>query len=97
VRNGFPKLKISARCVPCVLSGRVMVCSPTSTRQLTPREGPEPSCRSDDVQYICNVQPVVPFRLTEVPAIGYTVPYAIGNILLTAWGPAFGALMSRTG
>jgi len=38
-----------------------------------------------------------PFRLTEVPAIGYTVPYAIGNILLTAWGPVLVALMSRTG
>jgi putative transport protein len=24
---------------------------------------------------------------SRVPAIGYTVPYAIGNILLTAWGP----------
>jgi putative transport protein len=24
---------------------------------------------------------------SKLPAIGYTVPYAIGNILLTAWGP----------
>jgi putative transport protein len=24
---------------------------------------------------------------SQLPAIGYTVPYAIGNILLTAWGP----------
>jgi putative transport protein len=34
---------------------------------------------------------------SKVPAIGYTVPYAIGNILLTAWGPVLVALMSRTG
>ena len=32
---------------------------------------------------------------SKVPAIGYTVPYAIGNILLTAWGPVLVALMSR--
>jgi putative transport protein len=31
---------------------------------------------------------------SKVPAIGYTVPYAIGNILLTAWGPVLVALMS---
>jgi putative transport protein len=31
---------------------------------------------------------------SKVPAIGYTVPYAIGNILLTAWGPVLIALMS---
>ena len=24
---------------------------------------------------------------SKAPALGYTVPYAIGNILLTAWGP----------
>jgi putative transport protein len=24
---------------------------------------------------------------SKLPALGYTVPYAIGNILLTAWGP----------
>ena len=29
-----------------------------------------------------------------MPAIGYTVPYAIGNILLTAWGPVLVALMA---
>ena len=34
---------------------------------------------------------------SKVPAIGYTVPYAIGNILLTAWGPVLVALMSRGG
>lgn len=28
------------------------------------------------------------------PALGYTVPYAIGNILLTAWGPILVALMT---
>jgi putative transport protein len=31
---------------------------------------------------------------SKVPALGYTVPYAIGNILLTAWGPVLIALMS---
>ena len=34
---------------------------------------------------------------SKVPAIGYTVPYAIGNIFLTAWGPVLVALMSRAG
>jgi putative transport protein len=24
---------------------------------------------------------------SKTPVLGYTVPYAIGNILLTAWGP----------
>ena len=24
---------------------------------------------------------------SQVPVLGYTVPYALGNILLTAWGP----------
>jgi putative transport protein len=31
---------------------------------------------------------------SSVPALGYTVPYAIGNILLTAWGPILVAMMS---
>jgi len=31
---------------------------------------------------------------SSVPALGYTVPYAVGNILLTAWGPVLVALMS---
>jgi len=31
---------------------------------------------------------------SSVPALGYTVPYAIGNILLTAWGPVLVGLMS---
>ena len=31
---------------------------------------------------------------SSVPAFGYTVPYAIGNILLTAWGPVLVAMMS---
>jgi putative transport protein len=30
---------------------------------------------------------------SKVAALGYTVPYAVGNILLTAWGPAIVALM----
>jgi putative transport protein len=32
---------------------------------------------------------------SSVPALGYTVPYAIGNILLTAWGPVIVVLMSH--
>jgi putative transport protein len=31
---------------------------------------------------------------SSVPALGYTVPYAIGNILLTAWGPIIVAMMT---
>jgi putative transport protein len=31
---------------------------------------------------------------SSVPALGYTVPYAVGNILLTAWGPVIVALMT---
>lgn len=31
---------------------------------------------------------------STVPAVGYTVPYAIGNIVLTAWGPVLVGLMS---
>jgi putative transport protein len=31
---------------------------------------------------------------SNVPALGYTVPYAIGNIVLTAWGPVLVGLMS---
>jgi putative transport protein len=30
---------------------------------------------------------------SRIPVLGYTVPYAIGNILLTAWGPVIVALM----
>jgi putative transport protein len=30
---------------------------------------------------------------SKLPALGYTVPYAIGNILLTAWGPVIVAMM----
>ena len=33
---------------------------------------------------------------SNIPALGYTVPYAIGNILLTAWGPVLIALMSKS-
>jgi putative transport protein len=31
---------------------------------------------------------------SRLPVLGYTVPYAIGNILLTAWGPVIVALMA---
>jgi putative transport protein len=31
---------------------------------------------------------------SELPALGYTVTYAIGNIVLTAWGPVLLAMMS---
>jgi putative transport protein len=31
---------------------------------------------------------------SDIPALGYTVPYAIGNILLTAWGPILVAIMA---
>jgi putative transport protein len=31
---------------------------------------------------------------SKLPALGYTVPYAIGNIVLTAWGPVIVALLS---
>ena len=31
---------------------------------------------------------------SSIPALGYTVPYAIGNILLTAWGPIIVAMMT---
>jgi len=31
---------------------------------------------------------------SKLLALGYTVPYAIGNILLTAWGPVLVAMMA---
>jgi putative transport protein len=31
---------------------------------------------------------------SKLPALGYTVPYAIGNILLTAWGPVIVVMMA---
>ncbi len=31
---------------------------------------------------------------SKLPVLGYTVPYAVGNILLTAWGPVIVALMN---
>ena len=31
---------------------------------------------------------------SSIPALGYTVPYAIGNILLTAWGPVLVGMMT---
>jgi putative transport protein len=30
---------------------------------------------------------------SNIPSLGYTVPYAIGNIILTAWGPVLVGLM----
>jgi putative transport protein len=30
---------------------------------------------------------------SKLPVLGYTVPYAVGNILLTAWGPVIVAMM----
>jgi putative transport protein len=30
---------------------------------------------------------------SKLPVLGYTVPYAVGNILLTAWGPVIVFLM----
>ena len=30
---------------------------------------------------------------SKLPVLGYTIPYAVGNILLTAWGPIVVALM----
>ena len=31
---------------------------------------------------------------SKLPVLGYTVPYALGNILLTAWGPVIVAMMT---
>jgi uncharacterized transporter YbjL len=31
---------------------------------------------------------------SKLPALGYTVPYAIGNIRLTAWGPVIVVMMA---
>jgi putative transport protein len=31
---------------------------------------------------------------SKLPALGYTVPYALGNIILTAWGPVIVAMMA---
>lgn len=31
---------------------------------------------------------------SKLPVLGYTVPYALGNILLTAWGPVIVAIMN---
>jgi putative transport protein len=31
---------------------------------------------------------------SKLPVLGYTIPYAVGNILLTAWGPVIVALMT---
>jgi putative transport protein len=34
---------------------------------------------------------------SKLPALGYTVPYAVGNILLTAWGPVIVMFASQSG
>ena len=31
---------------------------------------------------------------SKMPALGYTVPYALGNIILTAWGPVIVSMMT---
>jgi putative transport protein len=31
---------------------------------------------------------------SKLPTLGYTVPYAVGNIILTAWGPVIVAILS---
>jgi putative transport protein len=31
---------------------------------------------------------------SNVPALGYTIPYALGNIILTAWGPVLVGILS---
>jgi putative transport protein len=31
---------------------------------------------------------------SDVPALGYTIPYALSNVLLTAWGPVIVAVLS---
>lgn len=31
---------------------------------------------------------------SKFPVLGYTIPYALGNILLTAWGPVMVSIMS---
>jgi putative transport protein len=33
---------------------------------------------------------------SSIPALGYTIPYAVGNIILTAWGPVIVAILSIT-
>jgi putative transport protein len=32
---------------------------------------------------------------SKMPVLGYTIPYALGNIILTAWGPVIVSLMTR--
>jgi putative transport protein len=31
---------------------------------------------------------------SKFPVLGYTIPYALGNILLTAWGPILVSMMN---
>ena len=32
---------------------------------------------------------------SKIPVLGYTIPYALGNIILTAWGPVIVSLMTK--
>jgi putative transport protein len=32
---------------------------------------------------------------SKLPVLGYTIPYALGNILLTAWGPVIVSMMTK--
>jgi len=32
---------------------------------------------------------------SRMPVLGYTIPYALGNIILTAWGPVIVSLMTK--
>jgi putative transport protein len=32
---------------------------------------------------------------SKIPVLGYTIPYAVGNIILAAWGPVIVSLMTR--
>jgi len=32
---------------------------------------------------------------SKLPVLGYTIPYALGNIILTAWGPIIVSMMTR--
>ena len=39
-----------------------------------------------------SLQAVVEEAKNPVPVLGFTIPYAISNVLLTAWGPVVVAL-----
>ena len=40
-----------------------------------------------------SLQAVVEEARSSVPALGFTIPYALSNVLLTAWGPVIVALV----